>query len=261
MGCFMIIRTANVNNQVTNLLPSVTATTNAETVSTRYKHIQTSDVLDALTGQGFNLVTQQGKRAEHSKHGLLLVNKSIGFLDDSGSENYATVSLFNSHDGKSAVTLVSGFFRQICSNGLISGNANEWLKIRHSERGFNLIGSTVEQLPIKIAAFRDFIVNAQNTNLTPEQITELANRVFDTIKPIRPVNAADNLIVYRRAEDVRSDMWTIANIIQENAVKGGMQSANSNRRLRGLNRLNSQNRVTGLIMSTVSDYMTELNAA
>jgi len=256
----MIIGTTS-NTQMINLLPSVVATTNAETVSTRYKHIQTSDVLDELTSQGFNLVTQNGKRTEHAKHGLLLVNKEIGFVDNSGSDNYATVSLFNSHDGKSAVTLVSGFFRQICSNGMISGNANEWLKIRHSQKGFELIGSTVEQLPFKIAAFRDFINLAQKTILTAEQVNELANRVFDNIKNIRPIDSADSLLIYRRHEDIQSDVWTIANLIQENAVKGGMRSANSNRNLRALNRLNSQNKLTGLIMNHVSDYVNELNAA
>lgn len=251
----MLITSANINAQVTELLPSVLASSNSSNVSSRYKHIQTSDILDALSGQGFKLVKQQGKHNEHAKHGLLLVNPSVGFLDNSGSENYATVSLFNSHDGKSATTLVSGFFRQICSNGLISGNANEWLKIRHSEKGFNLIGSTVEQLPFKIAAFRDLIVKLQNTELSEHDIVRLAQLVHAQIETLRPIASPADLINLRRVEDTRTDAYTLMNVFQENIVRGGSVSANSNRRLRPVVRLNSQNTLTGIVVNTFSEYL------
>lgn len=251
----MIINFANLNNTVTELLPSVLTQTNADTVSSRYKHIQTSDVVDALTAQGFRVANQQGRRDLHSKHGLLLVNREIGFLDNTFSENHATVSLFNSHDGKSAVTLVSGFYRQVCSNGLISGNANEWLKIRHSQKGFDLIGSTVEQLPNKIAAFRDLIVKLQNTYFTTEQINELAQLVFDNVSQVRPIRDPQSLLAQRRVQDSACDGYTLLNVMQENVVKGGMLSNNSNRRLRSVVRLNSQNTLTGIVVNTVSDYV------
>lgn len=252
----MIINFANLNNTVTELLPSVLAQTNADTVSSRYKHIQTSDVVDALTAQGFRIANQQGRRNDvHSKHGLLLVNREIGFLDNTFSENHATVSLFNSHDGKSAVTLVSGFYRQVCSNGLISGNANEWLKIRHSQKGFDLIGSTVEQLPHRIAAFRDLIIKLQNTHFTTEQMNELAQLVFEQVSLVRPIRSPESLLQHRRVQDNACDGYTLLNVMQENVVKGGMLSNNSNRRLRPVVRLNSQNTLTGMVVNTVSDYV------
>lgn len=252
----MIINYANLNNTVTQLLPSVLAQTNADTVSSRYKHIQTSDVIDALMAQGFKIANQQGKRNDiHATHGLLLVNREIGFLDNTFSENHATVSLFNSHDGKSAVTLVSGFYRQVCSNGLISGNANEWLKIRHSQKGFDLIGSTVEQLPNKIAAFRDLIVKLQNTYFTTEQMDELSQLVFDNVSQVRPIRDPQSLMLPRRVQDSACDGYTLLNVMQENVVKGGMLSNNSNRRLRSVVRLNSQNTLTGIVVNTVSEYV------
>lgn len=257
----MLIKSANLNSNVTELLPSVLAETNSPNVSERYKHIQTSDVIDALSAQGFRLVSQQGKRDLHSAHGLLLVNREIGFLDNTFSENFATVSLFNSHNGKSAVTLVSGFFRQVCSNGMITGNADQWLKIRHSQKGFDLIGSTVEQLPQRIAAFRDLIVRLQNTSLTPSEMFELAEYVKSNLSGLRPIAHAEHLLQLRRVEDNRLDAWTLANVIQENAVKGGILSANSNRRLRSVNRLNNQNRLTGVIINSVDEFVTNLRAA
>lgn len=258
----MIISSANVNNNVTNLLPSVLATSNADNVSSRYKHIQTSDVIDALQGQGFKLVSQQGKRDSlHSEHGLLLVNREIGFLDNTFSENYATVSLFNSHNGKSAVTLVSGFFRVICNNGMITGNADQWLKIRHSEKGYNLIGSTVEQLPYRIAAFRDLIVKLQNTQLTFDEMLELAEYVKNNLDGLRPIARADDLLTLRRIEDGKADAWSLCNVMQENAVRGGIISANSGRRLRPVNRLNSQNRLTGVVVNSVENFVNNLPAA
>lgn len=244
------------NGSVTTLLPSVLTETNKDSVSERYKHIQTSDILDALSAQGFNLVSQQGKKTDvHGKHGLLLVNREIGFTDKTGSDNFATVSLFNSHDGKSAVTLVSGFFRQICSNGMIAGNASEWLKIRHSQKGHELIGSTVEQLPFKIAAFRDFINKMQNTELTGEQIAVLTLMIYEQLQHMRKLPSPDSLLSVRRLDDNSTDAYTVMNIIQENAVRGGMLTANSNRRLRPLTRLNSQNAVTGVIVNTFDEFL------
>lgn len=258
----MILSGNLTNGSVSNLLPSVLAETNADNVTSRYKHIQTSDIVDALSAHGFRLVSQQGKRdSMHGKHGLLLVNREIGFLDNTFSENHATVSLFNSHDGKSAVTLVSGFFRQICSNGMISGNANEWLKIRHSQKGFDLIGSTVDELPNRIAAFRDTIVKLQNTQLTPEQKTLLAHYVYEFLKNHRPIANPESLLQLRRSNDARDDAYTFLNVLQENVIKGGMLSANSNRRLRSVNRLNTQNRLTGLIVNTVETFVDSLNVA
>lgn len=257
----MLIKSANLNANVSELLPSVLAETNAPNVSERYKHIQTSDVIDALSAQGFRLVSQQGKRDLHSAHGLLLVNREIGFLDNTFSENYATVSLFNSHNGKSAVTLVSGFFRQVCSNGMITGNADQWLKIRHSQKGFDLIGSTVDELPNRIAAFRDLIVKLQNTKLTAAEMIELCEYVKSNLAGLRPIARADDLLQLRRLADGKADAWTIANVIQENVIRGGIISANSGRRLRSVNRLNNQNRLTGVVINSVEDFVNNLNAA
>lgn len=258
----MILKGNLSTNLNTDLLPSVLAETNSPNVSERYKHIQTSDVLDALAGQGFHLVSQQGKKTDiHGKHGLLLVNREIGFLDNTFSENYATVSLFNSHNGKSAVTLVSGFFRQICSNGMIAGNSDQWLKIRHSQKGFDLIGSTVDELPNRIAAFRDTIVKLQHTQLNDEQKLTIAQNVFEVLNNQRPIANAETLLTRRRVEDTRDDAYTFVNVLQENVIKGGMLSANSNRRLRPVTRLNSQNKLTGLIINTVEQFVDKLNVA
>lgn len=250
-----MIISLNSNAQVTSLLPSVTATTNALNVTERYRHLQTSDVVDALSSHGFRLVNQKGKLTEHSKHGLFLVNREMGFLDSTGSDNFASVALFNSHDGKSALKLVAGFLRLICSNGMVSGTATDHISIRHTQRGYELMPNLVAQLPEKIAAFHETIRRLRDYNLTPGQIGELARLVHDTVKLTRPIENAIDLLHLRRGEDTATDAYTVANVIQENIIKGGMVSANSNRRLRGIVAINRQSELTQLVLNTTVDYV------
>jgi len=243
------------DNVVTNLLPSVTATSNAATVTERYKHLQTSDVVDTLALHGFSVVNQKGKLNEHSKHGLFLVNREIGFLDNTGSENFASVALFNSHDGKSSLKLVAGFLRMICSNGMVSGRVTDSISIRHTQRGYDNMPALVAELPNRIETFRQTINALQNVRLETREIAELLTIVHDSIKLIRPIDKPADLYHLRRYEDNVSDAYTVANIIQENLIKGGMQSANSNRRLRGITAVNRQSELTQLVMNTTIDYV------
>lgn len=252
-----MIISLNANATVNSLLPSVTATTNALNVTERYRHLQTSDVVDTLAAHGFRVVNQKGKLAEHSKHGLFLVNREIGFLDRTGSENFASVALFNSHDGKSALKLVAGFLRMICSNGMVSGTATDHISIRHTQKGFDNMPSLVAQLPDRIKTFHETVNMLNNVFLEPAQIGELARLVHDNVKLIRPIDNASDLLHLRRGEDTATDAYTVANVIQENIIKGGMVSANSNRRLRGITAINKQSELTQLVLNTAVDYVTQ----
>lgn len=236
------------DHAVTNLLPAVTNTNNAPTVSERYKHVQTSNVIDALGVHGFK-VSGQRQRSDTGKHGVILVNRQQGFLDRSGSENFATVTLFNSHDGKGAVQLIAGYFRAICSNGMVSGELMDTLRVRHSENGLNSLTGIVAMLPERLQAYAHDIMRMQNTELTTKDKISLAQNVFERIETLRAIPTPADLLFARRENDLAAnDLYTVANIIQENIIKGGMRSRESNRRLRAVTGLQSQTELTQLVM-------------
>lgn len=243
-----------ISDKINALLPSVLSTTNAANVTERYKHIQTSEIIDQLWAQGFTVVGQRGRMGEHSNHGVLLINREVGFLDNTGSDNFATVSIFNSHNGKSSATLIAGFFRQICSNGMIAGKSTDYLRVRHTQRGVDQLPQVIEQLPLKIAAFRDNIQFLQSTEVNEMQAGEIALELFDRVKHTRKISNPESLLFVRRQNDTGMDAWTLANVLQENLIRGGMLTE-SGRRLRSVNALNAQNKLTAEVMNTVENYL------
>lgn len=235
-------------NPVSNLLPAVTNTENDSRVSSRYKHVQTSDVVDALSVHGFQ-VTGQRQKSDTGKHGVILVNREFGFIDRTGSENFATITLFNSHDARGAVQLIAGFYRLICSNGMVSGELTDTLRVRHSQNGIDQLSAIVAMAPARLRVYAETILAMQNKELTDKERVTLAQNIFTRIQETRAIGNVPDLLFPRRPEDVTNDLYTTANIIQENIIKGGMQSANSNRRLRPVTGLQSQTELTQLVMN------------
>ena len=239
----------NLNGNVDQLCPAAIHTGNASDLSDRYVHIQTTDVVDALSAHGFKVVNQkQSKRENTAKHGLILVNREMGFLDSTGSENFATVSLFNSHDGTSATRLIAGFYRLICSNGMVSGQVSDSVRVRHSAKGLATLTDTVGLLPEKLQAYAETILKLQNRILTEDEQLYLAWNVFNLVSGQRSIRQ-ENLLTRRRNEDMASDAYTVANVIQENIIRGGSLSAQSSRRLRAVTNFQSQTVLTQLVLN------------
>lgn len=243
------------NKNISELLPAVTATTNSSEVSSRYVHLQTSQAIDALESQGFKLTGQHGrKNAEHGKHGIVLVNREMGFLDKSGSDNFATVALFNSHDGGTALKLIAGYLRQICTNGMVSGHVDDTIRIRHSANGLLQFEKSLALLPERLTVYAQTIEELQNVNLTNEDEKIITQNIFNAIRETRRIRDASDLLHIRRVADNRADAWTFANRVQENIVRGGMLTE-SGRRLRPVVSTAAATGLTQLVLNTTLDYI------
>ena len=104
----------------TNYLPQAYTTTNGGKTSPKYQHIQTSEIYDAITGMGFEIVSSEtkGKKASaHSRH-ITIFEHPL----DLGNGLKPRVIVDNSHDGSRACYVRFGAFRFVCSNGLVIGN-------------------------------------------------------------------------------------------------------------------------------------------
>jgi hypothetical protein len=101
--------------------PSIFADTSSERVSNRYLHIPTSKILDAMIANDFLPVSAKqtrSKDSEHAKHVLHFSHKSISDRLTL-NEEIPLIRVQNSHDGKSSFQIDTGFFRLVCSNGLV----------------------------------------------------------------------------------------------------------------------------------------------
>lgn len=215
-------------------VPSAFATEKHESRSERYTYIPTFDVIQGMRGAGFVPVdAKQGKsriegKAAFTKHlirfrpqGQDVALREIGGL-------YPEIALLNSHDGTSCYKVQGGLLRLVCLNGLLLSDST-FASISVPHKG-NITEQVIEASYEVIEDSRKAIGMAQNWATVPlkrdEQMalaeTVHAYRFADADGEITtPVKPAQ-LLLPRRREDAKDDLWTVTNRLQENAVRGGV---------------------------------------
>lgn len=214
------------NDDIARAAPSVLATSAHESRGDRYAFIPTIDVLDGLRREGFQpfevrqtKCRDAGKR-EHTKH-LVRLRHPDAF---SSQGEVPEIVLLNSHDGTSSYQLLAGFFRFVCSNGLIAGDVCNDVRVRHSGNVVNDVieGSytvldNIKEIGERIDAYKAIALAPQEQVAFAEAATLLR---WDEDKV--PVTAS-SLIVPRRYEDRDPTLWNVFNRVQENLLNGGLR--------------------------------------
>ena len=205
--------------------PSVSATSGHPSRSAQYRPIASLDIVQGLKEEGFVPVeaTQRG-RGLYAKH-LLRFRRLQDPVILGGI--HREVLLINSYDGSSAFRLASGFFRLVCSNGLVTGNIETMRRILH--KGDAVEQARVEALNLIERSKRsaETIEKMQSIKLDDEAAVAFARRAVDIRwagnVPLDP----NKLLMPRRIEDAGSDLWSVFNRVQENLVRGGIPSISS----------------------------------
>jgi len=213
------------NDQIARYAPSVLATEAHSSRGERYRFIPTIDVLDGLRAEGFQpfevrqtRVRDQSRR-EFTKHMVRLRHISeVGTQREEAGE----IILLNSHDGTSSYQLLAGFFRMVCSNGLIAGNVCEDVRIRHSGNVVHDVIEGATRVLDHLQLAEDRIETYKSIELKPEEQLLLANSALQLRWDDQAPVTAQGVLQARRWEDRKGDLWTTFNRIQENLVRGGV---------------------------------------
>ena len=133
------------------------------------------------------------------------------------------IILLNSHDGSSSYQMLPGYFRAICTNGLVCGQSLGEVRVPH--RG-NVVDRVIEGAYEVVGVFdrieekRDAM---QSLVLPPPARQALAQAAltYRYGDEHQPVTTAD-ILTPRRREDYGKDLWSTYQTIQENMLKGGI---------------------------------------
>jgi hypothetical protein len=130
------------------------------------------------------------------------------------------ISVVNSTDKSTALRLMGGVFRLVCSNGLVAGDVFD------SERIIHRVGETFERkiqtLPTRIVALIDDIIAAaeefkelQEQTLTEETMISVVGNLPVNKKTKRA--SIDKIVFeeHRRTQDQGNNVWTLYNIVNE----------------------------------------------
>jgi len=220
------------NDQIARYAPSVMAEEAHESRGDRYAFIPTINVIDGLRNNGFQpfevsqtKVRDQSKR-EFTKHMVRLRQSGVNV---SGAE-VPEIILLNSHDGSSSYQLLSGFFRFVCANGLISGNVQEDIRVRHSG---NVVDDVIEgatRVLDNLELANNSIDTFKSTKLEFEEQLVFANSALQLRWGDNAPVVAESLLRSRRFEDQKSDLWTTFNRVQENLLRGGLNGRSASGR-------------------------------
>ncbi len=235
------------DDQIRRLAPSAFASGKHESRSERYTYIPTAAVIDGLRANGFQpTFAKQGNsrvegKADFTKHLLRFrYQGQAGGLRRIG-ETFPEVVLVNSHDGTSSYHLMAGMFRLVCLNGMVVADRGlRTIKVPHKG---DVVGQVIEGSYTVLEESKRALDQADawaGVSLSRDEQVVMAESAHvlrfgegeeaGSATPIRP----EQLLSVRRREDASRDLWTTTNVLQENAIRGGLtgwgRDANNRRR-------------------------------
>lgn len=219
------------DEQILQVAPSIFAIEKHESRSSRYTHIPTGEVLRGLRKEGFSPFmvcqtrTRDESKREHTKHMLRLRHAS-----QIGAAEANEIILLNSHDGASSYQMLSGVFRFACANGLVCGDVQGDIRVRHSGE---ILNNVIEGAFSVLEGFEE--VDEQREGMmaislnSGEQVAfahaALALK-YDT--DLSPAPITENQVLHAKRQcDQGNDLWKTFNRVQENMVRGGLIGRNA----------------------------------
>lgn len=223
------------DDQIHRVAPSIFAEAPHESCSQRYAYIPTATVLTELRKEGFQpfMVTQTRTRHEdrrdYTKHMIRLRHASQ--INARGEAN--EIILLNSHDGTSSYQMLAGMFRFVCSNGLVCGDIVADVRVPHKG---DVAGQVIEGAYQVLHGFDRALESRESMQAITldEGEAEVFARAALSLKyddPDKPAPITESQILMpRRFDDRRPDLWSVFNRTQENLTKGGLHGRSANGR-------------------------------
>ncbi|KGA23299.1 MULTISPECIES: DUF932 domain-containing protein [Pectobacterium] len=223
------------DDQIHRVAPSIFAEAPHESRSQRYAYIPTATVLTELRKEGFQpfMVTQtrtrHQDRRDYTKHMIRLRHASQ--INARGEAN--EIILLNSHDGTSSYQMLAGMFRFVCSNGLVCGDTVADVRVPHKG---NVAGQVIEGAYQVLHGFDRALESRESMQAITldEGEAEVFARAALSLKyddPDKPAPITESQILMpRRFDDRRPDLWSVFNRTQENLTKGGLSGRSANGR-------------------------------
>ena len=223
------------DDQIHRVAPSIFADAPHESRSQRYAYIPTAAVLTELRKEGFQpfmacqtRVRDEGKR-EHTKHMLRLRHAS----QINGAEANEIV-LLNSHDVTSSYHMLAVIFRFVFSNVLVCGDTVSDVRVPHKGDVAGLVIEGAYQVLSGFDRVRDSRDAMRAVTLDDGESEAFARAALSlkydpTGSKPAPITESQ-ILMPRRFDDRRPDLWSVFNRTQENLTKGGLTGRSANGR-------------------------------
>lgn len=220
------------NDQLHHYAPSIFAESGSENTSDKYTHVSTIEVIEALRNEGFQPVkamqcfTRKKENKDFTKH-MVRLRHVNAVANEQGL--FPELVLTNSHNGLSSYKLQAGVYRMVCSNGMIAGTTYDEVRVKHQG---DIIGNVIEgsysvikesgKLIEAADTMSSMILTAPEKRIFAESVHQI---YFEDKNPeLAQAIEADRFLRPKRYDDRKEDLFTVFNVAQENAIRGGIRS-------------------------------------
>lgn len=214
--------------------PSIFATQAHESRSAKFSPIPTIEIVRRMAKEGFQPYgakqsrTRDEGRAGFCKHMIRFRHESQDVNALAVRETFLETVLVNANDGSSSYALFAGLWRKLCQNGMVMGEGTvEEVRVGHRGEVIQNVIEGTYRVVEQARAVLDRPGRWAEIKLEREEQLALARaaralRFGDSEGNVKTPVTADDLLRVRRVDDQSNDLWSTFNVIQENAVKGGL---------------------------------------
>jgi hypothetical protein len=248
---------ALTEDEMHRMAPSIFAVDKHESRSDRFQPIPTIEILRGLEKEGFVPVgvrqsnTRVPGKAPFTKH-MIRIRHVDAMTKHAVGDTVMEMLLKNANDGTSAYDLMAGLFRICCLNSLVAQTGTiDSVKVRHSG---DVMHKVIEGT-YRVVGEADAVMSApqdwSQMRLAREEQMALAEAAhvlrFGEVEDTKPATVDPaRLLQPRRTQDAgQPNLWMTYNIIQENAIKGGLRGVSFNAET-GQRRRTTTRGVTGI---------------
>lgn len=200
-----------------------------------YGLVRTRDLLNVFADRGWVVASEQHstprieERCGYQRHLIRLCHRDFERLEGMPAHHDCRPELvmLNSHDRSTSFRLWWGLLRLACMNGLIAGDVMGSVRINHTQKVIERLGDGIEDLmnrlpdmlhsvktmataPMTASACADFVRQAYTLRFAEHGRLRMSDLKIDYTLPTR------------RLEDEHTDVFTVANKIQEVCMRGGI---------------------------------------
>lgn len=202
------------------------------TKSARFVPVQPSQIGLVLADHGFelgHLKTAHARNPERADHQTTIArytardSADVARIIGDGSK---LDILVRAPHLTGSIEIRLGWFRHTCANQWNAGSLLATFKTPHLAGCLEALNAAIPRLVAQRSALVDSIAQMSARAVTPHELVDLAHRVADLrmagIESVSQRHVGD-LLTLRRDADSRSDLFSVANVLQENALRFGMR--------------------------------------
>jgi len=218
------------NERLVTLASSIGATHAHHKASDKYSFVSTLSAVNFLRDSGWipvstSQVKARGHKAGFQKHMIRFTRQDLMV-----GERRMDLILYNSHDLESCFHLIGGVFEFVCSNGMIVGDKMAEFRHRHIDFDPNLFIESAGNVGRHMEKVAGVIEDWKTIDLEKDERGIFVSAAHSIIfnEPEKAPIAPLTLLETRRYQDRnKTDLWATFNIVQENAIKGGLRGVNA----------------------------------